>query len=72
MNPLEIFNKEEIRKITNSVGELENRDYTKEEWRLMENSIFADIMSKSSKNGDIPKARNEFDSIINKIEKCRG
>lgn len=72
MNPFEIFDSEEIKKINNVAGILENRDYTKEEWNKMGNSILEDIMSKSSKNGDIAKARNELDKVISKIEKYRG
>ena len=72
MNPFEIFDSEEIKKINNVSGILENRNYTKEEWNKMGNSILADIMSKSSKNGDIAKARNELDKVISKIEKYRG
>lgn len=59
---------EEINKI---VGTVENREYTKEEWNMMESSILADIMSKSSKNGDISKSRNELDSVLTKIERYR-
>lgn len=72
MNPFKIFNTEEIEKINKSAGTLENRNYTKEELCMLENSILTDIMSKSSKNGDIGKARNELDSILSKVEKCKG
>lgn len=72
MNQFEIFDSEEIKKINNVAGILENRNYTKEEWNKMGNSILEDIMSKSSKNGDIAKARNELDKVISKIEKYRG
>ena len=69
MNPFKIFNVEEIEKINKIVGTVENREYTKEEWNMMESSILADIMSKSSKNGDISKSRNELDSVLTKIER---
>lgn len=72
MNPFEIFDSEENKKINNVAGILENRNYTKEEWNKMGNSILEDIMSKNSKNGDIAKARNELDKVISKIEKYRG
>ena len=71
MNTFKIFNVEEIEKINKIVGTVENREYTKEEWNMMESSILADIMSKSSKNGDISKARNELDSVLTKIERYR-
>ena len=71
MNPFKIFNVEEIEKINKIVGTVENREYTKEEWNMMESSILADIMSKSSKNGDISKSRNELDNVLTKIERYR-
>lgn len=71
MNLFKIFNVEEIEKINKIVGTVENREYTKEEWNMMESSILADIMSKSSKNGDISKSRNELDSVLTKIERYR-
>lgn len=72
MNPFEVFNDNELKQINNAVGTtVENRDYTKDEWKMLEHSVLEDIMSRSSKNGDISKARNELDSVLTKIEKCR-
>ena len=71
MNPFKIFNVEEIEKINKIVGTVENREYTKEEWNMMESSILADIMSKSSKNGDTSKSTNQLDSVLTKIERYR-
>lgn len=51
MNPFKIFNVEEIEKINKIVGTVENREYTKEEWNMMESSILADIMRKVQKMG---------------------
>lgn len=70
MNPFEIFNTEEIEKISKVTGTLENRIYTKEEWSKMENKVLDDIMGNSYKNGDIDRARNDFNSTLNKIETC--
>lgn len=67
MNPFEIFNTEEIKKIER-VEFLENRNYSIEEFRTMETKILEDIMSNSSKNGDIDRARQEYKSIIDKCE----
>ena len=67
MNPFEIFNKADIQKI-NEIEELENRNYTKEELQIIENKILEDIMSKTSKNGDIDRAIYEYNSLINKFE----
>jgi hypothetical protein len=72
MNPFEIFNEEELKKVSNVVGTLEDRDYTNDEWSRMENIVLNDIMSNSSKNGDVDRARNDFDSALGKIETCIG
>jgi hypothetical protein len=72
MNPFEIFNTEEMGKVSKVVGELEDRMYTKDEWRKMENIVLNDIMSNSSKNGDVDRARKDFDSALGKIETCIG
>lgn len=70
MNPFKIFNKHELKKIER-IEILEDREYTYEEFIMLENKILTDIMSNSSKNGDIDKAREEYISIIDKFEKCR-
>lgn len=67
MNPFEIFDTEEIKKIER-VESLENRNYSIEEFRTMETKILEDIMSNSSKNGDIDRAKQEYRSIIDKCE----
>jgi hypothetical protein len=72
MNPFEIFNTEEKEKVSKVVGKLEDRNYTKDEWSRMENIVLNDIMSNSSKNGDVDRARNDFDSALSKIETCIG
>lgn len=69
MNPFKIFNKHELKKIER-IEILEDREYTYEEFVMLENKILTDIMSNSSKNGDIDKAREEYISIIDKFEKC--
>jgi hypothetical protein len=72
MNPFEIFNEEEIKKVSNVVGTLEDRNYTNDEWSIIENSVLNDITGNSCKNGDINKARKYFDSALSKIETCIG
>jgi hypothetical protein len=72
MNPFEIFNKEEIERVSDAVGTLENRNYTKEEWNFIENRVLDNIMSNSFKNGDIDRARDDFYSTLDKIETCIG
>ena len=65
MNPYEVFDTEEIKKIENVVGSIDNREYTKEECNKFVHSISEDIMSKSYKNGD--KERQEFSEILRKF-----
>lgn len=67
MNPYNIFDTQEIKKIER-IETLENREYTIDEIIRMENKILLDIMGNSSKNGDIDKAREEYKSIIDKCE----
>lgn len=67
MNPFNIFNNQEIEKIERVVH-LENRNYTTEEFRTIETKILEDIMSNSSKKDYIAKARQDYDSIIDKCE----
>lgn len=64
----DIFNKEEIKLISRST-KIENRNYTKDEIRVFKSNIIDDIFSKSSKNGDLQKANEEFYDIIEKIDK---
>lgn len=67
MNPYNIFDTQEIKKIER-IETIENREYTIDEIIRMENKILLDIMGNSSKNGDIDKAREEYKSIIDKCE----
>ena len=62
MNPYEVFDTEEIKKIENVVGSIDNREYTKEECNK-----FVHSMSKSYKNGYMDKARQEFSEILRKF-----
>ena len=67
----DIFNKKEIELISRTT-KIENRAYTKDELRVIKSNIIDDIFSKSSKNGDLQKANEEFYDIIEKIDKvCR-
>lgn len=68
MNPFEVFSTEEIKKVNSVITKLENKDYTKDELKRLQNSIFEGILSNSSKNGDINKARTDLDNVLNKIE----
>ena len=58
MNPYEVFDTEEIKKIENVVGSIDNREYTKEECNKFVQSISEYILSKSYTNGDMDTARH--------------
>ena len=64
----DLFNKEEIELISKTT-KIENRVYTKDELRLIRSNIIDGIFSRSSKNGDLQKANEEFYDIIEKIDK---
>ena len=67
----DLFNKEEIELISKT-SKIEKRVYTKDELRLIRSNIIDGIFSRSSKNGDLQKANEEFYDIIEKIDKvCR-
>lgn len=68
MNIYEVFDTKEIKKLENIVGTIESREYTKEECNKFLHSILEDIMSKSYKNGDMDKTRQEFNGILRKLE----
>lgn len=63
----EMFN--EINLIEKAGIKVENRDYTIEELKKYETAITEFIMSYSSKNGDISKLSNEYNSIFTKFDK---
>lgn len=67
----DLFNKEEIELISKTT-KIENRVYTKDELRLIRSNIIDGIFSRSSKNGDLQKANEEFYDIIEKIDKVCG
>ncbi len=68
MNLYEIFTKNEIDLVA-GVTKIENREYTKEETKLIRGNIFDEIFLKSFKNGDMDKARIEFTGIIEKLDR---
>ena len=61
--------KNEINLIEKTGIKVENRDYTTEELKKYETAITEFIMSHSSKNGDISKLSNEYNSIFTKFDK---
>lgn len=69
MNLLKECNENEIKLLQNIGIELEDKEYSNEELRRYEISIEEFIMSHSSKNGDIRRVSNQYNSVLNKIVK---
>lgn len=68
MNPYKVFTKNEINLIS-EVTKIENKEYTKEETKLVQNDIFDEIFLKSFKNGDMDRTRMKFMGILEKLNK---
>ena len=62
MNPVEVFTEKDQLKIKHLGIDIENKIYTSEECRKMENQIEENIMSASKKN--IPELTNSFRNIL--------
>lgn len=69
MNLSNELTKNEIDLLSNIGINVEKRNYGKEELRACEQTITGHIMSQSLKNGDLYKARNQYNEILNKIGK---
>lgn len=67
MNLLKECNENEIKLLQDIGIELEDKEYSNEELRRYEISIEEFIMSHSSKNDDIRKVSNQYNSVLNKI-----
>lgn len=69
MNLLNNCTTNEIKLLENIGINIEDKDYTKEELRKYEVYIEEYIMSHSSKNGDISRLSNQYNSILNTLMK---
>ena len=69
MNLLNELSKNEIYLLKNIGINIEDRNYNQDEARLIENNILEDIWRRSSKNGDIQRANEEYSNILAKLEK---
>lgn len=47
---------------------IQDRNYNQDEVKLIENNIMDDILRRSSKNGDIQRANEEYRNILDKLE----
>ena len=71
MNLLNELSKNEIYLLKNIGINIEDRNYNQDEARLIENNILEDIWRRSSKNGDIQRASEEYSNIIEKLERVK-
>ena len=69
MNLLNRCTTKEIKLLENIGLNVENKDYTNEELRRYESQIEDFIMSHSTKNGDISRLSNQYNSILNTLIK---
>ena len=69
MNLLNRCTTKEIKLLENIGLNVEDKDYTNEELRKYESQIEDFIMSHSTKNGDISKLSNQYNSILNTLVK---
>lgn len=64
MNPYDILDKDNLQKVANAGIAIENRKYSEDELKMFSYNILDDIMSHSSKTGEIGKLYNEYDYIL--------
>ena len=69
MNLLNELSKNETNLLKNIGINIEDRNYNQDEARLIENNILEDIWRRSSKNGDIQRANEEYSNILAKLGK---
>ena len=69
MNLLNKCSINEIKLLENIGLNVEDKDYSREELRKYEIYIEEYIMSHSSKNGDISRLSNQYNSILNTLVK---
>lgn len=69
MNLLHKCTTNEIKLLENIGLNVEDKDYSREELRKYEIYIEEYIMSHSSKNGDISRLSNQYNSILNTLVK---
>lgn len=69
MNLYKEMNNNEIELLKNAGVKVEDKEYGKDELKKFEQQIVDFIMSASSKNGEIDKRRNQYDSVFKIIVK---
>ena len=71
MNLLNELSENETNLLKNIGINIEDKNYNQDEARLIENNILEDIWRRSSKNGDIQRANEEYSNILDKLEKIK-
>ena len=71
MNLLNELSENEINLLNNIGINIEDRNYNQNEAKLIESNIIDDIFLRSSKNGDIQKANEQYSNIIEKLERVK-
>lgn len=69
MNLYEVMNDKEIKLLEDAGIKVENKEYLQEEFKMIEHKIAEHIMSASTKNGEIDRLRNQYESIFRVIIK---
>ena len=69
MNLLNELSENEAKLLKNLGINIQDRNYNQDEVKLIENNILEDIWRRSSKNGDIQRANEEYSNILVKLEK---
>ena len=67
MNLYKEFSEKDIELIKKAGISIEDKNYSNEELYKFQTSIIDYIMSASSKNGEIDKRRNQFESVLRTI-----
>ena len=67
MNLYKEFSEKDIELIKKAGINIEDKNYSNEELYKFQTSIIDYIMSASSKNGEIDKRRNQFESVFRTI-----
>lgn len=68
MNLISKCTNKEVELLKKAGVDITERDYTNEELKSVEREITEYIMNHSSKNGDIGKLQNEYQSIFRLLE----
>lgn len=69
MNPIKELSNEQQKLLKDAEIKIQEKDYTDDEVKLLENDIIDYIMNKSFKHKDTSKIINSYLEVINKVDK---